>query len=160
MALISWKYSALIRVSNWSLASSRASLTSLFVKRTELFASLICSIASCMRILNSASVSILLPILLRSSSKLGGYMNRKFPSRACLLISMAPCTSTSMMGILPPCLILSSSWYAVPYLALAFLLYYSMNSPFATIFSKASSVTKIKFCSAFSRFSPRLALVV
>jgi hypothetical protein len=87
-------------------------------------------------------------------------MNKKLPSSAYLLISTAPSTSTSMMGILPFAFILSSSLYAVPYLAPAFLAYCSMNSLPDIIFWNSSSEMKLKFSSAFSSFSPLLALVV
>ena len=87
-------------------------------------------------------------------------MNKKLPSSACLLISTAPSTSTSMIGILPLALILSSSLYAVPYLAPAFLAYYSMNSFPAAIFWNSSSEMKWKFDSAFSRVASLFSLVV
>ena len=87
-------------------------------------------------------------------------MNKKLPSSAYLLISTAPSTSTSIMGILPLALILSSSLYAVPYLAPAFLAYASMNSLPDIICWNSSSEMKLKFSSDFSRFSPLLALVV
>lgn len=125
--LISQKQSASTSVQNQSTALSRSSLINLLVNKTDLFASSISLIAPCILCLNSSSVSFLAPILFLSSSKDGGQINKKLPSRAYLLIFVAPSTSTSIIGIFPFFYILSSSEQGVPYKQ-PLTLQYSMNS--------------------------------